>query len=380
MIFTADTHNHPFRLCSRNGGADRRDDGLRAVEFGLQQAAERECAWVHLGDVKHVRGQWDQQALSGLLYLLGDKYRKVRKLLLSGNGYHDGLNVKESGASGLDPFRALQNCVVVTEPGIIRGSVLCPGDKHRDHNIAVWPWQPELDRLPQLLRDAQRAKARTLFAHGFLREAMVGPDDRQLPGVGTPMETFGLVGPPTKRVFDWGFFGDVHTQQVLGDPMQRKAAAVWYPGSPYQQNWGERGDTGKGVLFWDGKTVESLPTPGVPRYLRVVIDSEKQWRAVQAVKTAYTGNFVQLVLQWAPPSAELAAFEQRIQARYFQAIPAAPIKNKATEIEAVATHLSPEQMLEEYVRATPLPDVSSKLVLQVGQRFMQEAAKEEVGA
>lgn len=46
IIVTADTHVHPFRLCSRDGGKDRLRDGLSALHQSLDMARSHGCPWV----------------------------------------------------------------------------------------------------------------------------------------------------------------------------------------------------------------------------------------------------------------------------------------------------------------------------------------------
>jgi len=374
MIATADTHCHAFKLCSRDGGADRRADGLRAVSFGLRAAQRMQEAWLHFGDVKHVRGTWDQVTLERLLAEMRDM-RRVFKVMLCGNGYHDGLGVREPGGSGLEPFRPY--ALVFTTPTVVSDGPLV---ELFGGAVAVWPWQPTYGGLERFLYDARRRQARVLLGHAYLAGALIGPEERRLPGHGTALEAFGLLG--KDRAFDYAFMGDIHKRQLLGGG--KDAATIWYPGSPYQQNWGERNDLEKGVLRIqrqrDGTfTVVPLATPDVPTYMRLVVRTAADWTKLNSGSTAWARNqFVHLmVTPGLLTQRQVHDWEAAMGPRWLAFDPLPSGANgapAASTTEPVVPGMSVEDMLRAYVQATPGPaGVTPTQLLAIGRKLMEEA-------
>lgn len=366
FIVTSDLHIHPFKECSRDGGMDRLADGLSALQQTLDWARKHKCPWLFLGDMKMPRTFWPQGALTGILRILAD-YEDVEKIMIAGN--HDGID--SVGMTGLSPFYPF--ATVIEAPEVVSaGDLLRWGGTglRFPFPVAFWPWQPTLDQLPAFLGTARKAEARVLFAHAFLSGAVVGPTDMRVPGIGIPLDQFGLAG--SEKVFDAAFVGDIHKQQKLGG--REDQATVWYSGSPYGQSWGEL-EKNKGCLLAEINdrgsqvVVTSLPI-SAPRFL------VEEWTGTEShfigAKERWEGNFVRLLV---PPKEDFHKLEQL---REESGVRALQVIVQQTEeiVTRVLVHagLPLEEILQKYVEARPCPDVAAEWTLQAGVRLMRGQA------
>jgi len=261
IVATADVHLHPYRVCSRDGGHDRLMDGLSVLRQSLELARKHQAVWLMCGDFKQPKTNWPQEALTGaheVLRAFGD----VTKVMVAGN--HD---ARGQGGSGLAPFADVAH--VVHEQGILelpRGGPV----------IACFPWDSNLDSssVQKMVRVAD-----LVAAHAFLQGIVIGPEDAHLGGKGVPIGRYGA--------FKVAVFGDIHKGQWRSNgvwtpfPMNggivREAGPwrgeVFYPGSPYQINWGERNDPAKGALVLDLETGEAVLHPlKAPRFIHIEVE------------------------------------------------------------------------------------------------------------
>lgn len=359
-VIISDEHIHPYRECSQDGGADRLADGLGVMGQSLDLAVARNCDWTHLGDLKLTRGIWHQEALSGLLDLFGaSRYARVRKRMLPGNGGHDGVGTKETGAGGYDPFRPLAE--VIDAPQV-------------DQEVAWWPWCPPhlvADRLPDFLAAARQARVRICCGHAMLLGSKLGPAAVTV-DAGLPLTAFGLVGRPEKRVFDWAFFGDVHTGQMLGDPKRRTAAAVYLPGSPYAQNWGER-ELDKGCLYVDTVKgiVERIPLQA-PRFHILDYPATAATRKRAPVQP---GDFVRVLTEHAMTEEQEQELRALWRPRFLRVIvvpPARPAHDGTGRRSRAHAAMTREALLDEYLDAFDPPEgVTVAAVRQAGLRLLK---------
>jgi hypothetical protein len=384
---TADWHIHPWRECSRDAGADRLADGLGAARQILTEAQRRNCPVVFGGDMKQVRGTWSVLVLNGLLGLFRE-FHDVNVFAIPGN--HDGA---ADGRSGLDVFDELSNFHLFDAPTVHHA----PWDTGM---VAYWPWQPTLDGLPAFLAEAKRAKARVLVAHAFLSGAAVGPDAVMLRSRAT-LEQFGLTGTGEHGlVFDLALFGDVHVRQCLSIPPRfgrgdsrvtrtKGGPAVWYPGSPYCQNWGEQ-EMDKGALLvdLDAGTVEPLPVQA-PRF--VVADwtgaatsltggvngLAERFIAVHAGQegteqaSPWIGDFVRLIVGPQAKPDLLERLREVSGARAFQVV----VQREARAERRAEVHagMGVSTLLRSYVETRPPDGLSKSAVLAAGMRLVGDA-------
>lgn len=398
-IVLADLHVHPFKLCSRDGGKDRLQDGLSALKQSLEYAREYQCPWIFCGDFKQPKLIWPQEALTGSLAILR-AYPDVGKIMLPGQ--HDG-DMYHLGGSGLAPFYEVAK--VVEEPTIIQNSSFGP--------IGVAPARPSI--TPEFLEQAERAQARILFGHAFLSGVLLGPDEVRLPDKGLRRQDLGL-----GEVFHVAALGDIHKGQgwlgpqgwrpwkdlVPGEtggkkrktsrkgrtssldpgrppsggnsgvPLRGKApwkGEVLYPGSPYGQSWGESEDGAKGVLLVDFESGEvSLLPIQAPRYLRVSVDSLDAMD--QLDPSFWEGHFVRLLVgPWAEGTrgrGRLESLREQAKARVFQVIPQrAPVEVRRASLHA---GLPRGDLLGEYLKARPFEgETRPAMILEAGRRLLE---------
>jgi DNA repair exonuclease SbcCD nuclease subunit len=376
IVFTADLHLHPWRLCSRDGGHDRLLDGLSVLRQSLDLARELRAAWVFCGDMKVPKNQWPQSALTGALEIFR-KYDDVKKIMVPGN--HD---ARGEGGTGLAPFRDVAEVVE-------RASVVELGDWDNRVGISSTlprivcsPWDSELATVRALLEENPGAP---LVAHGFLQGCLLGPEDARL-AKGTPAADYGD--------FPVAFFGDVHKGQwrlpaipprppewfAYVEGTKIRAAGSWngeiyYAGSPYQQNWGERNDPPKGALIVDFKTGEvRLHRLKAPRYRHLELD---QWGLEQFVKTPVDESvgllskesFVRVIYTGKPCDALDQVREMGELFRSFQLIARRPSAELVARRADVHAGMATADLLKSYVAARP-PESDPERTLKAGVKLV----------
>lgn len=397
VVALADLHLHPYRLCSRDGGRDRLQDGLSALRQSLDYARTLGCPWVFCGDLKMPKLLWPQEALTGALALFR-AYPDVPKLMLPGN--HDG-NCYQLGGSGLAPFAGDARVVETPEVVTLLGE-----------SIAVAPVQPLV--TSEFLAEARRAGVTALFGHAFVRGVLLGPDEVRLPTVGLTLQELGV-----GEVFRVVVLGDVHKGQgwrpgrgwrpwkdwvsettlsppcrprsrgktfvlSLGSPHSKgflRGSGEWegevfYPGSPYPQSWGESEDGPKGALLVDLKTGEvSLLPIQAPQFLRVTLSEAEALEVLDPRE--WEGHFVRVTLvgRWAVAarvSRRLEELRAQGSPRSFQVVVQG--SNESSEVRCAALHagLPLGDLLQQYLEVRPFSsdEVSSRTVLEAGRRLM----------
>jgi len=358
FVCTADVHLHPHRQCSHNAGIDRIDDGIKALTESLSVAKHHGCPWIFLGDLKHIKGIWNQYALNKVRRLLHSDFPDVEKILVHGN--HDGM----AGGSGLRPLEG-KNCVALEKPQVTDGG------------FAVWPYQPTKELLPVFLQQAAQKGVKILIGHVFLRNSLVGPTDRPLTHQGLTLEEMGI-----GDVFEWAFLGDVHKQQMV--PGSKEGGYAIYPGSPLQLNWGEAGDEYNSFLYVNleqDQKVENISTKA-PRFRAVdwsgLSVEEVRGKVDAGIHKNWEGDFVRLIV---PPAVDPKIIEkvmERSQARWFSVTMRKKEKNPETRSELHAG-MKPQDLLQEYIKVRP-PDPAliqspAPTVLKVGAKLLEEASE-----
>lgn len=355
FILTSDIHLHPFRQCSVNAGLDRLEDGLSAMRQTLLAARERECQWIFMGDLKHIKNMWHQKALNNSLELM-DEFADVQKMMVHGN--HDGM----AGGTGLAPFRSVQRTDVFDSPEIVHGN------GYGFPTFAVWPHQVHTRGLSDFIAKAKEAKAKILFAHIFISGSQVSSTN--VPVVkGTMLSEIGISNLKSANVFDWAFLGDVHRQQVV--PGSGKYGTAIYPGAPLGLNWGELGDKDALYVDLDKKIVEPVKIAG-PRFVVLDWTGEKiepgNWVA------RWPGDFVRIYVSPDAKPKVLEEIRRQSEARWFEIV----VRREKPNVEKrseIHSGMTTSQMLSEYIKARPLshgkPE-SKKKLLDIGRRLMEE--------
>ena len=376
-IFTSDLHLHPYRIGSQNGGMDRLQDGIRVLDRSLALARERACPWINCGDFKMPKRFWIQDALNGALATF-EKYADVPKLMIPGN--HDGM-YGEWG-SGLAPFRHL--ATVIDTPTQL--------DFH-GLSLACWPYG--LNRRDEYLKFLTGLKPwMVLVAHAFVRGVSLGPMDVHLPGRGVDVDT--LLGPCKVAVL-----GDIHKGQWW-HPVGRGTAYRWssysdlengdirsaspwkgelfYPGSPYQQSWGEVTDWPKGVLELDQSSgiVTMYPIPS-PRFRSIDLREKIQADVVDddlAGPPGFWADDVVRILLGATQKGRtldslITALRDRSGARSVTTIPyrATP---QTVRSAAVNAGMPQPDLFRRYVESKPLEGVDAETIIHAGLTLAKE--------
>jgi hypothetical protein len=365
LVCVADLHVHPYRLCSRDGGHDRLMDGLSVLRQSLDLARELEAVWVFAGDMKQPKRSWPQDALTGSLAVMRE-YEDVPKVMVEGN--HD---AKGEGGGGLAPFTDVATVV----------ESACIVTPTEDVELVCAPWDADCATVRKLINARSVHTRLPLVAHGFLQGCALGPEDARI-AKGTPLEEYGN--------FSVAVFGDVHKGQWrrpgmpyagrhnviecgpptwLPYPMEERdgvkvrevgawCGEVFYCGSTYQQNWGERNDPPKGALVVDLATgaVELWPLRS-PRYHHLELDEDGLVTFVEtSVRQAYEGGFVRVVYTGKPCAALDAArgLGDSGEFRSFQVIMRRAERSAArAELHA---GMPMSEILRSYVAARPFSD------------------------
>lgn len=352
IVVTADVHIHPFKVCSNDAGADRLRDGLSALRQGLEIARRRGATWVMAGDFKQPKTNWPQEALTGAHEILRE-YDDVQKVMIAGN--HDAMGL---GGSGLAPFK---DCATVVE-----------WEAQQVDDLLCVPFGADLAPV-------KPNKHLVIIGHAFLQGVFIGPESIRLPAKGVPVSDYGA--------FPVAFFGDIHRAQFRrsADPMAGRAAAwqtinsagpvrikgpwfgeVYYPGSPYQQNWGERNDGPKGVLVADLKrgSVEMVALDA-PRFVHVELED---CEALPQELFNREKDFVRILTDSAKRTQ--AAIEAKgLTFRWAQIIERPQVERRAAR-STINAAMDRDEMLAEYMKARPVPDgVDPAQCLEAGRRL-----------
>jgi len=380
IVAVSDLHVHPYRLCSRDAGKDRLHDGLSALRQTFDMARTHGCPWGFCGDLKMPKLSWPQEALTGALELF-EEFDDVPKLMLPGN--HDG-DAAHVGGSGLAPFK--KHALVIEQPAIVEWA---------GPTVAVLPWQAQRD-AKTLFSDARRLGVTTLLGHGFVAGVLLGPSETRLPGHGLQLGDFG-VGDP----FSCVILGDVHKGQRLSrvgrkppvwipwcdaSGLDLREQSPWrgevlYPGSPYQQNWGERNDGPKGALLIDTDTgaVTLLPVQA-PRHILAELPSLRfdVLEGLGRDAKTWEGHFVRLqvpetILDKSAAKGIIEKLQTTAKARWFHV---EPIRTRTTEIRTpIRSGMGSTELLQTYLAARKFGgDVSDAAVLSAGLRLLEERA------
>lgn len=395
LVFTADVHLHAYRVDSRDGGLDRLRDGVSALRQTLEHARHHRCPWFFGGDAKVPRRSWPHDALTAWDEVLGE-YADVPKVVLKGN--HDG---EGDYGCGLRVFA--RHALVVDRPGKYDTGESCPyvGDVNAYQRVqfAALP-ATAVESAPEDLAGFQES-CDLLVGHGYVAGARTGPDDFRAPSSLT-----------VERLQGWrvSLFGDIHKGQVLArgrksgytpqwvsfSAMPEAALSgkiplrspgpwkgeVYYPGSPYSQNWGEREDGQKGCLLVDLVSGEVTFLPVLaPRYVQEdwsdgpPSPSLRAWpkdaAKLEALERRWGGNFVRVVAgDWFDHQRELDAVVERVQPRTFQL---SVVKRSRVEQRAeVHAGQSDDEMLRAYAKARPLAGVGEDDVVAAGAALVKE--------
>lgn len=387
IVVTSDLHVHPFRVASREAGADRLRDGVEALRQTLEAARKRRAGWLFCGDLKEPKTYWPQDALNGALQVIRE-YDDVQKLMIPGN--HD--VVDGAWGSGLSPFR--DEAIVVEEPSDL---TFC------GVRLALWPYGGDrMDEFAPFARDyGDRGAIDALVAHVFLRDALLGPSDARLPGKGASLRDYCV-----PSVFDRMIVGDIHKAQVLGASVTgslkwhplatltalgvKKSTIPWralYPGSPYQQRADEAGDWPKGCVLLDfgvsNVSIEFIPVDA-PRFeVADLTGDDDQVAALERLaKRDLAGAMLRVIADAAALGSargQRAIESLRGATRGVAVVPrrARPAPVMGADVSAASR---PADLVKAYVAARPLEGVDASVLRYAGRQILDDAGADGVTA
>jgi DNA repair exonuclease SbcCD nuclease subunit len=185
---------------------------------------------------------------------------------------------------------------------------------------------------------------------------------------------FGLKGKPDDRAFDWAFFGDVHKQQMLGDANRKRGATIWYPGSPWAQNWSEQ-EKDKGCLYVDieNDVVERLPVHA-PMFWNYQVDSVFDAETLLREAPKWNEDFVKINV----PTELVELLETKLadrasSLRKLQLIPYRRVVEKKNKNQKDSSAAMPvRDLMKAYLDTISLPEeVSKDYLMKVGDRILK---------
>lgn len=402
ILFTSDIHVHPWTDCSNDGGSDRLACTLAVIEDQLAYCSLKHYAWVCGGDVKHRRGVWPQAALAGLLDVFRT-YADVPKVILCGNGGHDGESIRLISPTGLAPFAEYAD--VLCYPGVLyrgdrvifrhaltkeaRLTVTTLGqptitrvtDKHSGAMlaalampaVAMWPWQPATDAAPLVADLARELGATLLLGHATIDKSQAAvPGTPPLVGVSRADLCLDAGSPYTLAVL-----GDVHTRQSF--PKRKSAPAIEVPGDPYQQNWGERYAEKGALLIQPRHTVTWRRTPRhlAPSYYTYDVTDAGSLAKLEGLSSS--GVFERQFVQVTVP-ADKPAFLVRVEqlatdahAWWWRTLPIAVARTNAPDTTPIVhAGLGPDELVDAWMKANPPDDdLPRTVVRKAGTHYLR---------
>lgn len=262
MVLFTDLHLQPR---NRYGGMKFWIDlGLSTIDLAHQIAVGHDNApIVFLGDLFHYKDRHPAWLINATRERVKDSAeRGINWNFLLGN--HD---IGSQNASIIDVFGDIPNVTVVSGPNIIEiGNTPCAF-------------------IPYMLSTAETAE----WAEKFCGDATIAFLHHGLEGAVTGLGYTFPEGLSEKAIkeYEWVFCGHWHKHQVV-------FSNAIYLGSPYQLDFGERGDDMKGVWFLNSveEQLEKYSVPGAPQFIQQEIDASE----FEEYKPDVKGNILKVVV------------------------------------------------------------------------------------
>jgi len=216
----------------------------RVGKLAREHSAEIICT----GDFWDLRGTLNVRQVDAVLLAIDQHWRGLRATLVPGN--HDQVSL-DGRVHGMTVFRGLPG-ITVTDDVLVQS----------DRRLAFLPWREQPDEQRALLAFLNEAAEKhgplTVFGHAEIGGARTN-GGHKAPGV---LHMADLV---KMRA---AYFGHYHKRQNL--TTTDVGADVWYLGSPYQQNMGERDDPHGVALITSVSTVpQFIEFDDFPKYHRL---------------------------------------------------------------------------------------------------------------
>lgn len=254
-------HEHAAFAIDRGGFNSRLIDSRDVVlNIAKKSRAAGASDLIHAGDWFHARRRVGVACLDvseSVLNTCRTKY-SLRVHTIPGN--HDySLDGKACSIVG-QPFAS-----VTMEHGSVR-------------EIAGWrvcfvPWTDDVD----VVKRALAVSADLYIGHFGVADSKVGPSDFEMPGHINQDVLAKRANPDAPLLL-----GHYHKPQKIGD------SRSMYIGSPLQQGWGEAGENKRFIIVRPNGSIESVPLPDGPRFLRLTPET---------LDKARPNDFVEVVVE-----------------------------------------------------------------------------------
>lgn len=296
-------------------------------------ALEHDAFVVCTGDFWDLRGVLSVRQLDRIQDEL-DAHKGIEWVMIPGN--HDQVT-RDGRVHGLRVFDAYPNIRVVTQP-----------DGFEDRKVYFIPWREDAEEQRRLFGSAPAG--RTIFGHGEYRGAVANTKHRA-------EGRFGAADIAHARAV---YLGHYHKRQQLDDK-------VWYVGSPYEQNMGERG-------MPHGVAIVSSSDPAHPTFVDFT-DLPRHWRLTwpddaKKLRKPAEHDFVELrVAKSDLSSPEFSHARTQLVAKDVRPI---LLETVSKEDVPVSFALSLSEAVDQYAQAGAVPGVTSDDLQAVGHGLLGE--------
>jgi len=243
IVFSGDWHLHPFKRFStinKEGYNTRLWEQIAAITGVVDWANDHGAKYFIIpGDIFHAQGEYLNKDVIRAGYVLIDRI-KAQVIMLPGN--HDIFR----GKTVLRHFKEVAHVLVESAVMNIEGE-----------DWAFVPYKRKFEHFERCLNDIRGA--RFLVCHQMFEGTKIGPEQYDF----RLKETFPIASVAN---FDAIVSGHCHKHQQLGN--------VWYPGSPYQMDFGDEGDE-RGFMLYDGNAFSFLGVAG-PRFETAALRTQKE--------------------------------------------------------------------------------------------------------
>jgi len=250
LIITADLHlSAPSSENIIEGLPEKLHQKMKVLQ-NIVQFYTKNCmdSLVVAGDVFHNKSVIHAVAMSSFLDFVRNN-RDVKFILMSGN--HDMSSRTGEGVSSLKAFDMEPNVKTIHKTMT-----------SKKEGITFIPWDPV-----NMIGDIKKCDTPYAISHLGLNEAALN----------SGISIISDIGLKDVSKFDKFFLGHYHKPQEIENTI--------YVGSIIQEDWGERDDEKRFIVF-DTETgnVESIPTTGYRKYFKLTLDKENKDSVIEQAK------------------------------------------------------------------------------------------------
>jgi DNA repair exonuclease SbcCD ATPase subunit/DNA repair exonuclease SbcCD nuclease subunit len=232
FVVISDLHIHPWSAFAKGDGLHntRLRRSLNLLEASLLRAQEEDIPWLFAGDLVHTAGYALNTVLAGVTNVLVE-YPDVQKIVVWGN--HDARGVGGKITVDQTIYAALACAVpmIVLDPSVYPHGIVSVGDGESSLSIGGAGYQPRTELL-----EFPPGEADVGLFHQTIRGSITANDH---------VLEEGLDPAVLRERYRLSIVGHVHQPQQISAPTGQ---GILIPGSPEQQNFGDKGDHGWWVV------------------------------------------------------------------------------------------------------------------------------------